>query len=513
MVTKEEVEKLMLRYFPSCPLCGANKGYEISGWSKNCVQCRSCGAKWVAYFPSRKRKEIASLQLLKPSRDGHGASLKKKPHTVEFWKNPEAIEHAIKGGGERAGRLMHRYLPLCPLCGANAGYEVSGVFKSQVQCRSCGAKWQSNDFMEGKELKALQLWEPSRDGRGASLKKKRYLVTFWQDSNAIEKLIEEKKRRKGPEEEKTAREIEELIRKLKTKNAVGNAKIRSEIQNRLREIGQPVWGKISEMFEGPPYTRKEASLLLGLMEDERGVEILTQVLKKDADEGVRCQAINSLALMEEGKKTGKAIEPLIETLKNDVHPNVRATAAMALGFMKDPKVIDALIQALQDSSATVPGLLARLISGFLAAPPPRSSVGQTAAMSLIKIGKPAVNPLIQAMKKYDTLDTHAHKEAEKVLRQIRLKDVGSLIGALKNEDKLVRKNAAETLGRIGDVRAVEPLIQALKDENDSVRQTAAYALGDIGDARALEALTQAKEDKSWFVRSAAKGALRKIQKK
>ncbi len=31
IVNKEEVEQLMLRYFPSCPLCGANAGYEVSG--------------------------------------------------------------------------------------------------------------------------------------------------------------------------------------------------------------------------------------------------------------------------------------------------------------------------------------------------------------------------------------------------------------------------------------------------------------------------------------------------
>ena len=70
----------------------------------------------------------------------------------------------------------------------------------------------------------------------------------------------------------------------------------------------------------------------------------------------------------------------------------------------------------------------------------------------------------------------------------------------------------EALGKIGEP-AINPLLQALKHEDSGVRQKAAFILGSIGDASALEALTQAKEDKSWFVRDAAKGALKKIQKK
>ncbi|MEM3525961.1 MAG: HEAT repeat domain-containing protein [Candidatus Jordarchaeaceae archaeon] len=35
--------------------------------------------------------------------------------------------------------------------------------------------------------------------------------------------------------------------------------------------------------------------------------------------------------------------------------------------------------------------------------------------------------------------------------------IDELINSLKNKDPLIRRSAAETLGRIGDVRAVEPL--------------------------------------------------------
>ncbi|MCK4885413.1 HEAT repeat domain-containing protein, partial [Candidatus Bathyarchaeota archaeon] len=271
--------------------------------------------------------------------------------------------------------------------------------------------------MECKELKTLQLREPSRDGRGASLKKQNYLVTFWQDSDAI-KRIEEKKSRKGPEEEERAKEIEELFRKLETKDM----EVRSEVQNKLGEIGQPVLVKIDEMLEdGYSGTRKEASLLLGLMGDKSAVETLTQVLKRDVDEGVRCKAVISLGLIEEAKKSGKTIETLIKILKNDFHPNVRETAAIVLSLTKEPRVINALIQALNDSQAQVPSLLAKLKDSFLGTSfipvirtPRGPTVGQTAVLSLVNIGKPAVNPLTQAMKKYDLLDFQVRKLAEEV---------------------------------------------------------------------------------------------------
>jgi len=36
--------------------------------------------------------------------------------------------------------------------------------------------------------------------------------------------------------------------------------------------------------------------------------------------------------------------------------------------------------------------------------------------------------------------------------------------ALQDENEYVRRNAARALGKIGDLRAVEPLIQALGDK-------------------------------------------------
>jgi HEAT repeat protein len=51
-----------------------------------------------------------------------------------------------------------------------------------------------------------------------------------------------------------------------------------------------------------------------------------------------------------------------------------------------------------------------------------------------------------------------------------------LIQALKDNDSIVRADAAGALGKIKDTRAVEPLIQVLKDSDFIVRMGAATAL-------------------------------------
>lgn len=74
---------------------------------------------------------------------------------------------------------------------------------------------------------------------------------------------------------------------------------------------------------------------------------------------------------------------------------------------------------------------------------------------LAKIGKPAVDPLIQA---------------------------------LGDKNGQVRSGAAWTLGKIKDRRAVEPLIRALGDKSNTVRTESAFALGEIGDKKAIKPL-------------------------
>ena len=60
---------------------------------------------------------------------------------------------------------------------------------------------------------------------------------------------------------------------------------------------------------------------------------------------------------------------------------------------------------------------------------------------------------------------------------------------------------------------MEPLIQSVNDMDWYVRWSAADALGNIGDVRALDALQTLLGDKDDYVRRAANDAIAKIQKK
>jgi HEAT repeat protein len=106
-------------------------------------------------------------------------------------------------------------------------------------------------------------------------------------------------------------------------------------------------------------------------------------------------------------------------------------AAMALGESRDERAVAPLVSVLSNRN---PYLRNR------------------AAEALGKIGAPAVEPLLTALK-----------------------------------DAKVRANAALALGDIGDKRAVEPMLALLQDSNDYVRQQAAgVALAKIQAARAAE---------------------------
>ena len=122
-----------------------------------------------------------------------------------------------------------------------------------------------------------------------------------------------------------------------------------------------------------------------------------------------------------------------------------------------------------------------------------SWVGKSAAESLGKIGdKRAVEPLIKALGDKGIV----HLSTAIALGKIGDKRaVEPLIKALGDKYEYVRNSAVDALGEIGDKRAVEPLIKALGDEDWRACNSAAIALGKIGDKRAVEPLIKSLEDK------------------
>jgi len=143
--------------------------------------------------------------------------------------------------------------------------------------------------------------------------------------------------------------------------------------------------------------------------------------------------------------------------------------------------------------------------------PESPTLGRLPVEVLAKAGKPAAKPLIGALSADDPL---VRRQAADALGRIGdRRAVEPLIEALKDRDSLVRGHAVEALGRIKDPRAMAPLVAVLNDKEQPshVRMSAAEALGAIGDPNAVEPLILALLDEHWGVRSRAAQALGRVK--
>ncbi len=259
--------------------------------------------------------------------------------------------------------------------------------------------------------------------------------------------------------------------------------------------------------------QQSVAIALGKIGDSRAVEPLVSVLQDEAlTILVRTKAVEALGKIGDAG----AVEPLIIALK-DKDSSIRNLAAIALGEIGDSRAVEPLGSALKDS---------------------HPNVQWEAVTALVKIDSDrAVEILITALR---IGGSRIRNRAVEELVEIGDPAVEPLIAVLEDEDVSVQKYATDALGRIGDVRAVEPLllaaskagpstlgktqvalreigepaveplIAALQDEDSSVRRWAAWALGEIGDARAVEPLIAALNDRDFWVRRTTAEALEKI---
>jgi HEAT repeat protein len=172
------------------------------------------------------------------------------------------------------------------------------------------------------------------------------------------------------------------------------------------------------------------------------------------------------------------VEPLIQVIV-DKEEDVRRQAVEALGEIGDSRAVEPLLLALGMKSKW--SVQTPFTAGLskVTAELENMALKMTIISALVKIGKPSVEPLIEA---------------------------------LADENSEVRRYAANTLGKIKDDRAIVPLIHALRDKNWIVRNWVADALEEIGEP-AVVYLTHALGDEDKDMQKAAKKVLEKIQKK
>jgi HEAT repeat protein len=290
------------------------------------------------------------------------------------------------------------------------------------------------------------------------------------------------------------------------------------------------------------YVQFLSKAVLRQMKDNQGIKEIIEELK-NKKQNIRIKAAESLvditdtsavipliaALQDENKKVrvkaawalGKikdtcAVEPLIVAL-NDNYYYVRNKAAWALGMIKDNRAVKPLIYTLKDEGFWVQKEAAWALGELKdnrSIEPLISSIKDATQLelwssieALLKIGKPAVKPLIAALRNYDkTIRIHA------VIALGLIKDksaVEFIIPLLK--DDYCRWVAITSLASINDRQAVEPIIPLLKDENDFIRAYSAKALGKLGDPRAVEYLIYTLKDKELHVQLSAAWALGELK--
>ncbi len=175
---------------------------------------------------------------------------------------------------------------------------------------------------------------------------------------------------------------------------------------------------------------------------------------------------------------------VIPALLGDPSAEVRAEAAAWAASSREPEVIEGLLDMLGDHE---------------------NICRYTVKDSLLRIGRPVVEPLAQRLS---TLDGLALREALTVaapLAESRLLEPA--LTHLAHAEPAVRALAVDVVGRTGGRVAIDRVGALLDDPDPAPRASAARALGHLGHWPAGTRLAALLRDPSWDVRRAAGVAL------
>ncbi|MGH7260169.1 MAG: HEAT repeat domain-containing protein [Nitrospiraceae bacterium] len=247
--------------------------------------------------------------------------------------------------------------------------------------------------------------------------------------------------------------------------------LKMEIAGMLARLKDPKGGvPLVRLLRDPDETvRKAAAIALEQMAgvlDATAAEALVHELSASPDEEQRQRVTTLIGAMP------NAVSPVCAML---THPEaaVRLTAVEMLGHLLEPASADALVDAMMDPALR------------------DAATGTLRKLSAIR------DRIDQTFNGLREIEGSAEREEARMATVIGLLRIGRpsvdiLIEYLEDDDWLVREAAADLLGKIADVRSVEPLMERLrKDKDTGVKELALKALGLIGDARPLELYVEA----------------------
>ncbi len=302
----------------------------------------------------------------------------------------------------------------------------------------------------------------------------------------------------------------------------------------LRDV-QPLIASLKDKDE---MVRQAAALALGKKRDPQAVQPLIVALNDESEETCMSAA---WALGE--IRDPRTIEPLISAIKGG-RERLRGSAADALGKFGD-NVVQILMAVLQENELNVRWAATRALSEVLNIPElsmlasQQSEQRQIAAQALGNTHDPrVVAPLIAALQDdEDGVCKAAAYALGKLGDANAIEPLIKILGSGKDflrstvadvlveyydipwaphlvriwsRESEIREAAANALGDIGDLRAVDPLVEAILIGDSRVRFVAIKALGKLGSPQAVNPLMIAITDEDSIVRQAAADALVQI---
>ena len=266
-----------------------------------------------------------------------------------------------------------------------------------------------------------------------------------------------------------------------------------------------------------PQIKQNAAWALGFCGDESTSAYIQRLLN---DKNVEVRRETVLALKRLGAT--QSVPILIETLRTEKDPWVKYDIARALGMPGNQSAVYALINALMKEknwyvkSACIEALghigsdkAMSILSHILITDAGEDAAWARtkAAWALAAIGEKSIPLLTNALRDNEE---STRRRAGWALIKIGNPSVKLLISSLREINKFTRERVAQTLGWIGDERAVNSLLWALKDEEPSVVSAAAWALGRIGSPSALSELQSLVNNENIDIRENAVEAGQRI---
>ena len=269
-----------------------------------------------------------------------------------------------------------------------------------------------------------------------------------------------------------------------------------------------------------PEDNHNGELILALlfeMRDPRSLPALIKALewRTEVNEEHAITAARTLAVLDvPADKKGEIVKKLSEALervtgKRPVDNRMRIEFITTLGALNDKAAVDALTKVVVRQSeeqnflinnlavqqlaklgdpASVPALMEAL---YLFDPSnPANRLNKAVPLALVRIGRPALEPLLKVVKGEDPKALAATKQWIEAIRQ----RAPQAVENMKPEAEM-KKEAIYALGQLGLPEATEPLLKLTSDSDPGVALGSAAALAsihrsDADTARIREALTK-----------------------